>query len=601
MKILIKILFLIVFFKSFSQDVSFVAKGPKQVLTGQQFVVTYSLSASPSDFKAPSFSPFEVLSGPNRSQSTSIQIINGQMSQQVEISFSYYLICDKEGTYTLQPAEATINGKKYKSNSLTIEVVKGAQQSPQYAQSKQQPQEQQEKYSESSAEDVFLFVSIPRNEVYQGEILTASIYIYTRVNIVGFEDIKLPSFTGFWTEDLETPQNISLSKQVLNGKTYNVGLLKRVLLIPQQSGKLTIPPAEAKIVIQKRVSGRPRSIWDEFFAQYQNIPIKIKSEPLSISVKPLPENKPNSFNGAVGQFSVEANVSNTSVKMNEAFSYTLKISGKGNIKLIDLPKPNFPQDFEIYEPKVTTSMKDYQSGTKTISYIIIPRHYGTYTIPGLEFSYFEPSSKSYKTIKLSDIKINVSKDTSSTNYTGIIASFSKNEINIIGKDIKYIKTEIEPLKNKDEHLFSKTVNILFYPISSLMLVSLLFLRRKRIKERQNILAYRNRRANKMAKKRLSNAYSYLKKNDINNFYNEIHIALIKYLSDKLMIPVSELTKEKISEILKTKEVEEEVINNIMNIMDICELARFAPSAVNSNINDIYKQTTNVLKTIETKI
>ncbi|MCX7955322.1 MAG: BatD family protein [Bacteroidales bacterium] len=600
MKTLVKILPLFFYLTIFSQDVTFIAKSPKQVLTGQQFVVSYTLNANPSDFKPPSFSPFEILSGPNRSQSTSIQFVNGQFSQQTEISYSYYLTCDKEGTYTIPPAEATVNGKKYKSNSLTIEVVKGPQQSSQYAQQKQQTPEQQERAPEST-DDVFLYISVSKNEVYQGETFTASIYIYTRVGIVGFEDIKFPSFTGFWTEDLETPQNISLSKQVLNGKTYNVGLLKRILLIPQQSGKLTIPPAEAKVVVQKRIGGRPRTIWDEFFTQYQNVSVKVKSEPISITVKPLPENRPTSFKGAVGNFSVESNISNTSIKMNEAITYTLKLSGKGNIKLIDLPKPEFPQDFEVFDPKVSTSMKDYQTGTKTVSYIIIPRHYGTYTIPGIEFSYFDPLSKSFKTIKLNDIKINVSKDTSATSYSGIIASFSKSEVNIIGKDIKYIKTNIEPLKNKEKYIFTDVLNILFYPASSFILITLLFLRRKNIKERQNVLAYRNRKANKMAKKRLAVAYSYLKKNEQTNFYNEINIAMWKYLSDKLMIPVSELTKEKVIETLKTKNIDETLINNILQIIDTCELARFAPATINVNVHDIYKQTIDIIKTMETKV
>ena len=598
MKIKTLIIFLTLLKISLSQEIKFEANAPSQVLTGQTFTITYTLNENPTSFEQPDFGKIEIISGPMRSQSTSIQIIGGKMTQNIEINYTFYAVCHEEGTYTIPPASAIVKGKTIKSNPLTIVVLKGASQTP--AQSRPKQNLPSDEPSHTTKDDIFLYMVASKNNVYVGEPLILSIYIYTRVGIVGFEDFKSPSLTGFWTEDLETPQNISLSKQTVNGKLYNVGLLKKIALIPQQSGKLTINPAEAKVIIQKKVKRQSHFWFDDFFPQYENIPVYIKSDKLTITVNPLPDNPPASFNGAIGTFSLNHSLSHTQIKTNEALTYTIKLSGKGNIKLTNPPKINFPKDFEVYEPKISTSYSDFQSGTKTFSYILIPRSHGLYTLPGPEFSYFDLSSKSYKKIKLNDLILEVIKDTSSITYS-TIPIFSKSDFTILGKDIKFIKTSLEPLHPHNHFLITKPLTLISYPLFISIFLLLLYVRKEKIKEKQNVLLYRNKNALKIIKKRLKIVSKYLKNNDSKNFFNELHSALWKYLSDKLMIQISEINKPIIIETLQNHKLNEHTIKKLIDLLNTIELAKFAPLAINKSLEEIYSDVLEVMKEIEEKI
>jgi hypothetical protein len=583
-----------------SQDIQFKASAPSTVSNGSQFKVVYSVNAKPSSFKNPSFEPFQVIMGPSTSQSTNISFINGQMSQEISFSYTYYLLATKEGKYTIQPAEIIVNGKTYKSNPLTIEVVKGTTPPPTASQYEHWDQPQP---TQVSNEDVFIRVQTNKQSVYVGEQLIASIYIYTRLNIVGFEDLKFPTMTGFWSEDLENPNQIQLKQEYINGQLYSVGLLKRVILSPNKAGKLTIEPIQASVVVQQKVKSQRRSFWDDFFATYQNVSKKLVSPPVIIDVKPLPENKPSSFSGGVGSFNFEVKVDNKNVKMNEALNYTIRLSGWGNIKLVDIPKPNFPTDFEVYDPKITENInvkEGYTQGTRTLSYIVIPRHYGQYTIPGLTFSYFDLKTKSYKTIKTDDITIDVAKDSLQA-PSAIISELTKKDISVIGSDIRYAKTNVEPLEKINNFYFGKFVYKLSYPAILLSLVFLLFLRKEQIKKRSNLMALRNKKANKIASKRFKLARKYLIQQDTNKFYEEITKALWGYLADKLMIPTAELNKEKVFEVLKNKNLDEEIINQLFETIETCEVARYAPSAIHSSLDEIYNKAVKQIEIIENKI
>ncbi|NSW45847.1 MAG: protein BatD [Bacteroidales bacterium] len=598
-------LFLLTNFLATSQEVRITAQAPTTVATGATFRYTVNVNARPSNFKGPNFGEFNVIMGPSTSSSSSISIVNGQVSQDISYSYSYVLSADKEGKYTISPAEAIVNGKTYKSNAITIEVVKGntnvANQN-----NRSNYNYDNDNYSQPanvSNEDVFIRVNVNKTNVYQGEQLVASVYIYTRLNIVGFEDIKFPNMNGFWSEDLENPNQINLKQEYINGQLYGVGLLKRVILSPTRSGKLTIDPVQATIMVQQKVQSRRRSIFDDFFGTYQNVSKKLVSPTITIYVKPLPENKPQPFSGGVGSFNLESHVDNTSVKMNEAFTYSLKLSGTGNIKLIDIPKPNFPSDFEVYDPKTTNnySIKDGQSsGSKTVSYIIIPRHHGNYTIPAFDFHYFDLKTRSYKTIHINEVTISVSKD-SSYNATAVVSEFAKKDVSVLGSDIRYIKNKVEPLKPIHQYIWASTLFKMVYPFSFLLLIVLLFLRREQIKQRANIMAMRNKKANRVATKRLKQAQKCIKTNNQNQFYEEITKALWGYLSDKLMIPIAEFTRESAIEKLKEKNIENEIIDELNQILDNCEYARYAPSAINQSITEIYNKAAKTIKTLESLI
>jgi hypothetical protein len=604
MKKLITSLYLIIFSCTlWAQNVSFKASAPGSIAKGNQFRVVYTVNAQPSSFKNPSFTPFDVLMGPSTSSSTSISVVNGQMSQNVSYSYTFILSASKEGKFTISPAEITVNGKSYKSNSLSIEVVKGNATATTSNNQNSNANDNLSQPATVSNDDVFVRVNVNKTSLYQGEQLVAGIYIYTRLNIAGFEEMKFPDFNGFWSEDLENPTQISLHQEYVNGQLYSVGLLKKVILSPQRSGKLTIAPVQATIVVQQKVQKARRSIFDDFFGSYQNVTKKLTSPTVTINVKELPGNKPTPFSGGVGSFSLESHIDKTHLKMNEAFNYTLKLSGTGNIKLIEVPKPQFPNDFEVYEPKITNSFgnKDAgSSGSKTISYLVIPRHHGDYTIPGFDFNYFDLKSMSYKSVHINDVSLSVSKD-SSQSASSVVSEFEKKDINVLGSDIRYIKKDIEPLNKFNNLIFGSIIYKLAFPFSLLTLLVLLFLRRNQIKQRSNLLAMRNRKANKVASKRLAIAYKCMKNNDENNFYEEINKALWGYLSDKLIIPMSELTRESAMEKLTAKQLDENIISGLNEILDNCEFARYAPSAITFKNTEIYEKASKIIRSLESVI
>jgi|YNPMSStandDraft_1061717.scaffolds.fasta_scaffold00052_35 hypothetical protein len=601
MKPLQIILLLFILSRITAQDIVFKATAPSTVSTGSQFKVIYTVNAKPSSFKNPSFEPFEVIMGPSTSSSTSISFVNGQMSQEISYSYTYYLSTTKEGKFTIQPAEVIVNGKSYKSNSLQIEVIKGNANPP--TTNNQAPSNTTNPSANISNEDVFLRINVNKNNVYQGEQLVASVYIYTRLNIVGFEEIKFPTMTGFWSKDLETPNQIQLKQEYINGQLYNVGLLKRVILSPNRSGNITIEPVQATVVVQQRVQSRRRSIFDDFFGTYQTVSKKLVSPPVTIQVKALPPNQPEPFSGGVGSFSLETSVNSNNLKMNEAFNYTIHLKGSGNIKLLDIPKPKFPSDFEVYDPKITENINTKEGitqGSKSVSYIIIPRHHGQFTIPGITFHYFDLNTKTYKTIQTQPIHIHVSKD-STIAATAVISEFAKKDISMLGTDIRHIKTNVEPLKKIDYFLFQSILYKSSYPLALLILSLLLYIRKEQIKQRSNIMAMRNKKANKVANKRLKQAKKFLNEQNSEKFYEEINRALWGYLSDKLMIPVSELNKEIVIEKLLNKNLNNDFIKELFDTIEICEFARYAPSSITIGMNDIYNQASKHINELEDKI
>lgn len=587
--------------KGIAQDIVFKANAPSSISTGTQFKIVYSINAKPTSFKNPSFEPFDVIMGPSTSSSTSISFVNGQMNQDVSYSYTYILIASKEGKFTIQPAEIVVGGKTYKSNSLQIEVVKG--NTPPPTASNQQATEPSSQNINVSNEDVFIRINVNKNSVYQGEQLVASIYLYTKLNVVGFEEIKFPTMTGFWSEDMETPNQIQLKQEYINGQLYSVGLLKRIILSPNRSGNITIDPVQATVVVQQRVQSRRRSVFDDFFGTYQNVSKKLVSPPVTINVKPLPANKPEPFSGGVGSFTLETRVNNQELKMNEAFNYTIKLSGSGNIKLIDVPKPKFPADFEVYEPKITEniSTKDgITQGSKSISYVIIPRHHGQYAIPACTLNYFDLKTKSYKTIITEPITIVVLKD-STIAPTAVISEFSKKDISVLGTDIRFIKTNVEPLKPTHNFVMHSFFYKASYPVSILLLFALLYIRKEKIKQRSNIMALRNKKASKVANKRLKLAKKFLNEQNSEKFYEEINRALWGYLSDKLMIPTSELNKNIVLEKLKNKNISEDFINELFNTVELCEFARYAPTSVQVGMSEIYQKASSHINDLENTI
>jgi len=584
--------------QSYAQDIQFTASSKNIVSVGEQFRLVFSLNNKPSSFKAPSLNGFDILMGPSTSSSSSIQIINGQVTQNVSYSYTYILYASKEGKFNIKPAEATVNGKTYKSNSLSIEVAKGNNSNIQ-----QNNQNQTSNSSDVSGDDVFVRVFLNKTDVIQGEQIIATIAIYTKLSIVGFEEMKFPAYKGFWSDDLENPTQINLKQEKYNGSVYQVGVLKKTLLTPQHSGNITIEPLELTCLVQQRVNKTHRSIFDDFFGNYQNVRKKLVSPAITVHVKPLPNNKPADYSGAVGNFELEATLDNKNPKTNEAISYTLKLKGTGNLRLAELPKINFPSDFEQYDPKTNNNINvsaNGTSGSKIINYLLIPRHPGEFTIPASNFSYYDLSSKIFKTLSTPEFKINVDKDTAS-NSTAIVSEFSKEDVRFLGSDIHYIKTNKETLNEKNKYLISEPLFYLAYPFSLALFIFLVIWRRKQIKQYADVAAMKNKKANKVAQKRLQLANHYLKSNEQEKYYEEMTRAIWGYLSDKLTIPVADLSKEKANESLKQKNISDEIISELNSIIENCELARYSPNSDSSKMNEIYNKSNELISKLEQNI
>ena len=585
---------------SFAQ-VTFKATAPRVVAVGEQFRLSYSVNAKGSNFSQPDFGKFSVLSGPNVSSSSSVQIINGNMTQSVSYTYNYIMMATAEGKFTIPPASVVVKGKTYQSNALTIEVVKGSATASTQSNSGGRAAIKTDK--SNAGKDVFVAVNVNKKSLYQGESLVADIKVYTRKDLAGFDDIKFPPFTGFWSQDIEAPTQIQLHRENVNGVIYNVGLFKKVLLFPQRSGSITIDPFKITLITQERV--RSNNPFDDFFGgSYRRVPVKTASKPVVIKVKPLPDNKPKDFNGAVGRFKMTASIDKNKVKANEAINLKIRITGTGNLKLIKPLNVDFPPDIDVYDPKTSLNTKVTTggiSGSITFTYLFIPRYAGTYRIAPITFSYFDTSTKTYKTITTREFEITVEKGSGDEEMTsGVVQGLSKEEVKFIGKDIRFLKTNFK-LKKIQQPLYNSKLFYLTYILSFILFVLVLIIRRSQIKKNANQAKVKNRKANKVSRKRLKKAAGFMKQNSDEKFYDEVLKAIWGYLSDKLLIPVAELSKDNVSEILEKHNVDKQLITELMQLLDACEFARFAPASVSGGMDEIYKKAGKLISALDQKI
>jgi len=424
--------------------------------------------------------------------------------------------------------------------------------------------------------------------------------LYSRENL-SIVDQTLPSFEGFWTQDIEIPQaDQTRTQEAINGIIYNVYTLQKKILIPQQTGMLVIEPAEMVFDVQQRV--RSQSVFDDFFGSVQNIRTSVKSERISIIVKDLP-GAPNGFNGAVGKFSILSDIDKTSIKANEAITLKVKIDGNGNLKHINPFKFDFPPDFEIYEPKTSYNNKATVAGitgSTTFEQVFIPRFAGTYTIPAQKFVYFDPSEKTYKTLFTKAFEIKVEKGSDDQNTT-VVSSMSKEDLKFIGKDIRYIKQDQLELDEIGNSFYGTLPFYGGYILSVLAFVMIILLQKKKLRENANIDLMRNKNASKMARKHLKAAAVCLKNNDKDQFFDALLRALWGYLSNKLTLPLSELNRENARTTLEKYSVDNETIDDFMHLADNCEMAKFAPTAVHDSIEELYQQAAKLIGKFEKQI
>jgi hypothetical protein len=579
-----------------AEKITFTMEAPQVVELGEQFRLAFTVNAKAQNIKLPDLSDFEVLMGPSTSQSSSFQIINGVSSQSVSFSYLYVLRAKKEGKFTVNPGTITVDGTDYKSNSQSIEVVKGSSKP-----SSGGVDTPTSTPGSVPKNDLFVRLNLDKRSVYKGEHLTATIKIYSKVNLNGFEDISIPNFEGFWSQDIQLPQQISLQRETYNGEIYNVGTLKKTLLFPQQTGNITIGAVKIDCIVQQRVK-RSQSMFDDFFDSFANVKATITSDPVSVHVLPLPT-APAGFSGAVGKFDIRSSITSKNVKENDAITIKLDVTGNGNIKLINPPKITFPADFEVYDPKTNSNFNASEQGLNgniSFEYLFLPRFAGTYTIPAVNFVYFDTDSKRFVSKSTEEYQIRVVKgDGTRSNQT--INSIAKEDLKQIGTDIRYIKTGAIQLKPKGHIFFGSFSFYLLYLGGILTLLAIYLLNQKRIRENANVARMKNKKASKVALKRLKEASGHLSKGSAEKFYESVERAFWGYLSDKLTIPVSELSREKASDELAKHSVSAAIIERFVKILDTCEFARYAPGGGSSGMQELFAEATEVMSVMEKEI
>lgn len=586
---------------SFAQKLTAQASKTK-VAVGESFQLSFTLNSSGSNFKAPALNEFDVYSGPN--QSTSMSYINGAMSQ--SITLSYVVAAKKEGKLNIGPASVNVNGTTIQSNAFAIEVVKGAANAQSQGNSNQPAQNPSAPTTENLSDNLFVKTFVSKTKAFLGEQITVTHKVYTRYQLRGFQDIKFPDYTGFWAQDVPNNPQIQVVNESIDGVTYQVGELKRTYLFAQRSGKLEIEPMNIECVVRKQSNRKPRDVFEQFFGGgYEDATYSVKSKAVAIEISPLPEaNKPAGFSGAVGNYSFKAQISKEKVNANDAVNLIITLNGKGNIKLVDPLKINFPEDFETYDPKTKeniTSGAVGVSGSKTFDYLIIPRHEGDYKIDQINFSYFDPEMKEYVTLPSPEFNIHVDKGAGSDESASVFNPRSKEDVKVLGSDIRYIKTNDVQLQPKDDYFFGSPLFYLGLISPFFAFIGFIVIRKKNTELNKDAAAVKSRKATKMAKKRLSLAEQYLKSNNKEQFYVEIFKALYGYISDKLNILAADLNKEHISDKLKAKSVNEATIQQLITTLDNCEYARYAPSAASGDLNGIYQNTVELITKIENEI
>ena len=442
-------------------------------------------------------------------------------------------------------------------------------------------------------------VFLDRRNIYKGDHLIATIKIYSKVNLNGFEDISFPNFEGFWSQDIALPQQISLQRETLNGEIYNVGALKKTILFPQQTGNITIGQVKIDCIVQQRVR-RSNSFFDDFFDSFANIKATVMSDPVTVVVNPLP-NPPGNFSGAVGRFDLRSSITATSVKENDPITLKLDVSGNGNIKLINPPKLKLPPDFEVYDPKTNSNFNataEGVNGSISFEYLFLPRNAGDYTIAPIEFVYFDPSTGKYVTKSSQEFKIRVARGEASRNAMPVS---SKEDVRQLGDDIRFLKQGLIQLKPKGYIFFGSFNFFLLYLGGIAALLAIYLLYQKRIQENANIARVKNKKASKVALKRLKEANLHYKSGSTEKFYESVTRAFWGYLSDKLTIPVAELTRERASSAMEQRKVSGNIIPRFISILDTCEYARFAPGGGSEKMKDIYEEATDVMSQMEKEI
>ena len=604
-------LLLLISFAMVAQEPSIKVSSKSQVTLGERFNVVFEVNADGNDFKGPSFNGFTVVGGPMKSTSSSVQIVNGSMSRSVTNSYSYVLQAVSEGDFTIGEATVTVDGKQVKSEPFHVTVVADNGNNASVSQGGQTSSSQGTSDPQVNGQDLFVKVIPSKKSAYVGEPVVVAYKLYTKVPVAQLSVSSMPNYGGFWTKECSDSQR--QSSEVVNGIQYTTYEIKKVVLIPQKAGKFTIDPMVVECVAQ--IVTQRDNPWgsdpfgffnDPFFSRsYTNVPKTLQTASVSFEAKSLPEQgKPASFNGAVGDYSFKASVDRDELSTNEAFTLTMTVSGNGNIELVNLPAPVFPPDFEVYDPKVTSQIDatgQGMSGTKKAEYLVIPRRAGNFNIAPVEFSYYNPSKGQYSILSAPGFNLKVNKGADDESGDGGLYASNQEGIKYLGSDIRHIKTGVTKLKPVNSHFFASPAYWIILVALLIVFIVALMLVKKRRQFKQDVVLVRNKKATKVAKGRLKNAYKFLKEQDQNHFYEEMSQALWGYIADKLGIERSVLSMDTVKEAMMSKGIDEALSNQFVDTLNTCEFARFAPGDAASKMEGLYEKGLEVIMKVEKTI
>lgn len=593
------------------EKVTFETNAPMLVSAGEAFRIEFALNAKPDDnsFVPPSFDGFDVLAGPAVSQGSSIRIINGEMSKSINYTITYVLLPQKSGDFRIGAAEAKVKDKTYRTRETIIEVrdnssgdASGAGQSANRQQDDDNASLESKAGNQIGKDDLMLRLTLSRRNVYKGEPIRATLKLYSRVNVVGSEGAKMPTFNGFWSQELETEQGPF--RETVGGKVYEAYNIAEYLLYPQQNGTLRIEPSELTVVVQ--VVLQSNRGFDPFFGgghEIYNLRRKLVTPEVTVSVKDFPAGAPASFTGAVGKYTMEAKLSTDRLEANSAATATVKISGTGNLNFLQAPKLELPTSFELYDVKSDESLRTNGSGNtgyRRFEYPFIARAEGDYTIPPIEFTYFNPETEKYVTLSSQAFPIAITPDRNGGGASqGVTTVAKKEDVRLLGNDIRFIKLGNPALRS---HVTPLVLSPLYFIVAAAILIlfaAVYAAMRKHIRDSRNTALVKGRRANKVAVQRFRTAAKYMREQNRHAFYEEMLRALWGYLSDRFNIPVADLTKESVREELARRGAHDEA-RLITEIISECEEAQYSPSA-SVRMDEVYAEGIDIISRIESAI
>ena len=579
-----------------AQAVSFTVEAPRQVVEGNKFNVTFVLNnGEGSSFTAPEVSGAKLIYGPSVSHSYSSSWVNGKSSSSSSEEYTMIYKATATGKCHIGAASIVVGGKRMATKAFTIEVLPSGSSQP-----SQQPQRTpgaptpysdpmtQSADKEVSGKDLFVRIEMSKPRVYEQQAVVCTIKLYTKYQISQFMPTIQPSFDGFLIEEI--PVQPSLNKvETLNGERYMTAILKQCILYPQQSGNLTISSGNYDVSVVQFDTFR--SIFGSISKPVEKS-LKVTSNKATIHILPLPEPKPASFTGAVGKFNVTTDLKPaTGLKTYSAAIYRYVVSGTGNIKYIKAPEIKFPDQFDVYDPKTDVQVNDGagdMSGRVVMDYTFIPQYAGEFEIPASEFSYFNPETGKYETVTVPARHLSVAKGEGQPS----------NHYRMKNMDIRPIKSGDLGLKKSHGYIVDGWTYWLWFLLPLLALVALIAYYRRQLKERADVRRMRSKRASKVAQRRLKAARGFAARNDRSGFYAEMLNALWGYMSDKLSIPVSELSKDNINAELEQYGINEQLRKESMELIDKCEFAQYAPELASGDMNAVLDEAAGIIDRLE---